>query len=156
MSAPSQIKPCLWFDGAAEEAANLYVSLLGGRITSVSRYGEGAPWPAGTAMMVEFELRGRPFQALNGGPHFRFTEAISMSVSCEDQAEIDRLWNALTEGGVESRCGWLKDRFGLSWQIVPAELGSLMTGGAAPRVMAAFMQMGKFDIATLRRAAARE
>jgi predicted 3-demethylubiquinone-9 3-methyltransferase (glyoxalase superfamily) len=82
----------LWFDGAAEEAANLYVSLLGGSITGVSRYGEGAPWPAGTALMVEFELRGRPFQALNGGPHFKFTEAVSMSVACEDQAEIDRLW----------------------------------------------------------------
>src|SRR5581483_679354 len=119
--ATQKITTFLWYDDQAEEAAALYTSLFpDSRITQVQRYGEGGPGPAGTAMVVTFELAGRQFSALNGGPHHKFTEAISLQVDCEDQEEVDRLWAALTaDGGEEGPCAWLKDKFGLSWQIVP-------------------------------------
>lgn len=149
----SKISPCLWFDGAAEEAATFYVSLFAdGAIGAVSRYGEGAPFPAGTAMMVAFNLAGQSFQALNGGPHYTLTPAISLSVSCSDQAEVDRLWDALCEGGTPSRCGWLTDRYGVSWQIVPRRLVELQRSGdpvAIGRMFGALMTMAKLDIAAL-------
>jgi len=150
----SKIAPCLWFDGQAEAAALFYVSLFSdAQIGTVSRYGDGMPFPAGTALMVEFTLAGQRFQALNGGPHYTLTEAISLSVDCADQAEVDRLWTALTsDGGVESRCGWLKDKFGVSWQIVPAALGQIMSRpdkAAVGRAMQAMMGMAKLDIAAL-------
>jgi predicted 3-demethylubiquinone-9 3-methyltransferase (glyoxalase superfamily) len=152
-----KIQPFLWFDNQAEDAANLYVSLFpNSKIGKVTRYGEGAPGPKGQAMTVEFELDGQPITALNGGPHFKLTEAFSFSVSCEDQAEVDRYWSALTEGGHESQCGWLKDRFGLSWQIVPTALPRLLADpdpAKAQRVMAAMLKMVKLDIAALEAAA---
>jgi predicted 3-demethylubiquinone-9 3-methyltransferase (glyoxalase superfamily) len=156
MSKPSRISTCLWFDTKAEEAANFYVSLFeNAEITSISRYGPGGQMPEGLALMVAFEIEGVKFQLLNGGPMFAQTEAASISVSCNDQGEIDRLWSALTaDGGKESMCGWLKDRYGVSWQIVPSALGALLSDKAkAGRVMAAFMQMRKFDIAALEAAA---
>jgi predicted 3-demethylubiquinone-9 3-methyltransferase (glyoxalase superfamily) len=158
MSNAQKVSTCLWFDTQAEEAAALYVSLLeGSRITGTMRYGKGAPMPEGTAMTVHFELAGTPFTALNGGPVFKFSEASSMVVRCDDQAEIDRLWDALTaNGGQASRCGWLKDRYGLSWQIIPAQLPALLGGDAATasRAMTAMMTMGKLDIAKLEAARA--
>lgn len=146
----------LWFDNQAEEAANFYVSLFkNSKIVSVSRYPEGSPAPAGTAMTVEFELAGIQFIALNGGPHFKFTEAISLSIDCEDQAEVDDLWEKLSDGGTPSRCGWLKDRYGLSWQVVPRALPQYL-GGSDPvksqRAMQAMLQMSKLDIAKLKQA----
>jgi len=150
-----KIAPCLWFNDQAEEAANFYVSLFpNSRIMDVSRYPEGGPRPAGMAMMVVFQLAGQDFQALNGGPEFKFTEAISLSVSCESQEEIDRLWERLLEGGQEQQCGWLKDKYGLSWQIVPVALGELMQGDPekSQRVMAALLQMKKLDIKVLQEA----
>jgi predicted 3-demethylubiquinone-9 3-methyltransferase (glyoxalase superfamily) len=155
-----KISPFLWFDNQAEEAANFYVSVFeNSRIKAVSRYGEAgrevhgrAP---GSVMVVGFELDGQSFAALNGGPLFKFNEAVSFQVNCDSQAEIDHFWNALTDGGRESQCGWLKDRFGLSWQVVPSQLPQIMSGGDAARqdrVMAAVMAMKKFDIATLQRA----
>jgi len=157
MATMQKITPFLWFDHQAEEAASFYVSLFeGSRIVTVSRYGAGAPRPKGSAMVVEFELCGQRFQALNGGPVFKFTEAISLVVHCESQAEVDKLWSALTaNGGQESQCGWLKDRFGLSWQIVPIRFLELMQDpdpAKAGRVMAAMMKMKKFDVAELERA----
>ncbi|MDX6546340.1 MAG: hypothetical protein QOG02_2114 [Gaiellales bacterium] len=153
----SKITPCLWFDTDGEEAARFYTSLFpNSRIAHVSRYGEAGPRPAGTAMTVSFELDGEPFLALNGGPQFTFSEAISFQVSCADQDEVDRFWNALTEGGEEGRCGWLKDRFGLSWQIVPTRLPELLgnpDAEKAGRVMAAMMAMKKIEIGVLERAA---
>jgi len=154
MARPQRISTCIWFDRDGEEAANLYTSLFdNSRITAVSRYGKGAPLPEGTALLVEFTLDGTPFQALNGGPHFKLTEAASLSVRCDTQAEIDRLWTRLAaDGGAESRCGWLKDRFGLSWQIVPSQMNAWMTDkdpARVARVTAAFMPMSKLDIATL-------
>jgi len=152
-----KISPFLWFDDQAEEAANFYVSIFkNSSILGVSRYGEGAPRPAGSAMSVSFELDGLQLQALNGGPEFTFTEAISLFVTAETQDEIDDLWEKLTSGGGEpSQCGWLKDKFGLSWQIVPPVLLELM-GDADPdksgRVMQAMLGMGKIDIAALRAA----
>jgi len=159
MPAVQKIRPCLWFNTEAEEAATFYASLFeNSKILNVSRYGEGGPMPVGTALVVEFELDGQQFQALNGGPEFQFTEAISLSVNCKTQAEVDHLWSALTaNGGEESQCGWLKDRFGLSWQIVPEQLGQLMSSpdaAAAQRTMEAMLQMQKLDIAALERAAA--
>jgi predicted 3-demethylubiquinone-9 3-methyltransferase (glyoxalase superfamily) len=154
----SKITPCLWFNGQAEEAAHFYVSLLpDSRVTKVMRSPADNPsTPAGAALMVEFTLAGRPFLGLNGGPQFPFTEAVSFSIDCEDQAEVDRLWEALTRGGGSpGRCGWLKDRFGLSWQIVPRALPKLLNDAnreAAGRVMQAMLGMGKIDIAGLRRA----
>ena len=151
-----KITPCLWFDGNAEEAVTLYTGLFSNsRIVNLSRYGDGAPLPKGTVLMVQFELEGQRFQALNGGPMFKFTEAISMCVSCADQAEVDHFWTKLCDGGQPSRCGWLKDKFGLSWQIVPAMLGDVMGGPdavRAQRVMGALMKMSKLDIAVLQSA----
>ncbi len=151
-----KITPFLWFDCQAEEAANLYVSLFpDSKLTNVSRYGDGMPLPKGTAMSVTFQLAGQEFMALNGGPSFTFTEAISFFVNCETQEEIDRLWSKLTEGGEPGQCGWLKDRFGLSWQIVPNVLGDLI-GDPDPekagRATQAMLKMGKLDIAELKRA----
>ena len=149
-STGQKVKTCLWFDADAEEAAAFYTSLFErSRITAVSRQ------PGGRALMVEFELDGVGFQALNGGPHYRLTEACSLSVACDSQAEIDRLWDALSAGGTIEQCGWLKDRYGLSWQIVPTALGELMTDpdrARARRVMEAMLQMKKLDISALRRA----
>ena len=122
-----KITPFLWFDNQAEEAANFYVSIFkNSKILNVSRYGEAGPQPAGTVLTVTFQLEGMDFTALNGGPHFKFTEAISLYVDCASQAEVDTLWEKLTDGGEESQCGWLKDKYGLSWQIVPARLIELM------------------------------
>ncbi len=151
-----KITPFLWFDNQAEEAMNFYVSLFkNSKILSVSRYGEGGPGPAGTVMTATFQLDGQEFMALNGGPYFKFTEAISLFVNCETQEEVDVLWEKLLEGGAEQQCGWLKDRYGLSWQIVPAALGEML-GDPDPKkaqsVMQAMLQMTKIDIAALRRA----
>ncbi len=153
-----KITPCLWFDTQAEEAASFYVSLFkDSRIVEVSRYGDGGPMPEGTALMVVFELDGHQYQGLNGGPAHPQTEAFSLSVSCADQAEVDYFWDALTgEGGEESMCGWVKDRFGVSWQIVPTRLGELMSDPdpqRAGRAMQAMLQMRKLDIAALEKAA---
>ena len=153
MTPKQKVSTCLWFDRQAEEAAKFYVSLFdNSRITSISRYGKGARMPEDLPLVVTFELDGRSFMALNGGPVFPFTEAASMVVQCETQAEIDRVWSALSAGGKEVQCGWLKDKYGLSWQVVPARLGEMMTDcdpAKTARVMAAFMKMVKFDLATL-------
>lgn len=150
-----KIRTFLWYDHQAEEAANLYVSLFkNSRITHISRYTDAGPGPAGSAMTVEFELAGIEYIALNGGPHFQFTEAISLSVDCESQAEIDGLWEKLSAPGSKGQCGWLKDKFGLSWQIVPSILSKLLSDPkTAGRVMPVMMQMAKLDIAVLQRAA---
>lgn len=152
-----KITPFLWFDDQAEAAAELYVSVFpNSKITGVTRYGPAGPGPEGQAMTVTFELDGAAFIALNGGPHFHFTEAVSFSIDCKDQAEIDRYWEKLTaDGGEPSQCGWLKDRFGLSWQVVPAELPSLLGDPdpeKAQRATQAMLGMKKLDIAALRRA----
>jgi predicted 3-demethylubiquinone-9 3-methyltransferase (glyoxalase superfamily) len=152
-----KISPFLWFDNQAEEAANFYVSVFeNSEIRSVSRYGENAPVPAGTVMSVSFILDGLQVQALNGGPQFSFTEAISLFVTAETQEEIDRLWFALTaDGGEPGPCGWLKDKYGLSWQIVPPILDTLLADpdpARASRVMQAMLGMGKIDINGLRAA----
>ena len=153
--AIKSITPFLWFNSEAEEAANLYVSLFPkSRITHVSRYGDSGPGPKGSAMAVGFELSGQRLTAINGGPHFKLTEAFSLLVDCTEQADIDRLWTRLGEGGSHSRCGWLKDRFGLSWQINYAALPDLMTGANAGKVMGAMMSMTKVDIQALKTAAA--
>lgn len=149
----SKITPFLWFDDRAEEAVELYTSIFkNSKIKEVSRYGEAGPGPAGQVMTVNFEIEGQEFIALNGGPVFKFTEAVSFVVNCETQEEVDDLWVKLTDGGEEVQCGWLKDKFGLSWQIVPTKLGELM--GApdpvkAQRVTQAMLQMKKLDIAKL-------
>ena len=151
------ITPFLWFDSQAEDAAKLYVSIFGNsRITHVARYGDAGPGPKGSVMVVGFELEGRRFTALNGGPVYKLTEAFSLLVDCTEQTDIDRLWAALGDGGAYNVCGWLKDRFGLSWQINYAGLPDLMTGDPkrAGRVMAAMMQMKKVDIQALKDAAA--
>jgi predicted 3-demethylubiquinone-9 3-methyltransferase (glyoxalase superfamily) len=153
-----KITPFLWFDNNAEEAAQFYVSVFkNSRILAVTRYGDAGPGPKGSVMVVSFQLEGQQFTALNGGPRFKFTEAFSFVVSCENQEEIDYYWNKLTaEGGQESACGWLKDKFGFSWQIVPTALGKLMIDKdpkKANRVMQALLQMKKIDIATLEEAA---
>ena len=158
----SKIMPCLWFDTAAEAAANHYVSIFANsKVGKISRYGsEGKDVhgkDAGSVMTVEFEIAGQKFLALNGGPHFKFNEAVSFQVHCETQAEIDYFWSKLAEGGAESRCGWLKDKFGLSWQVIPIALPQLLrdeNAETAGRVMNAMLQMGKIDLAALRRAAA--
>jgi predicted 3-demethylubiquinone-9 3-methyltransferase (glyoxalase superfamily) len=155
-----KISPCLWFDHQAEEAASFYVSIFrDSGIDAVSRYGkegfEVHGRPAGSVMTVAFHLAGLSFTALNGGPQFSFSEAISLQVACETQAEVDHFWSRLSEGGEEGPCGWLKDKFGLSWQIVPSVLPELLTDPDAEkreRVTRAFMQMKKLDIATLERA----
>jgi len=151
-----KITPFLWFDNQAEEAMNFYVSIFkNSKIISVSRYGEGGPGPAGQVMTATFQLEGQEFIALNGGPAHKLTEAISLFVNCETQEEIDQLWEKLTEGGEESRCGWLKDKYGLSWQIIPTALGELLGDpdpAKAQRVMQAMLQMNKIEIAGLRQA----
>ena len=153
-----KITPCLWFDTQGEEAARLYVSVFpNSRIVDVTRYGSAGPRPEGMVMTVSFELDGRPFVALNGGPEFGFSEAVSFQVDCADQAEVDHYWDRLSEGGEEGPCGWLKDRFGLSWQIVPRVLPELLAqpdAEKAQRVMAAMLQMRKIEIAELEAAAA--
>lgn len=154
-----KITPCLWFDGQAEDAARFYTSLLpDSRVDRVMRSPADNPsGPAGMVLVVEFTLAGVKYVGLNGGPQFPFTEAVSFQIACADQAEVDRLWAALSAGGMESQCGWLKDRWGLSWQIVPTRLTELMADpdpGRAKRAMEAMMTMGKIDIAALERAAA--
>ena len=156
MPIKQRISPCLWFDGQAEEAANFYVSIFNNsRITAVSRYGEAGPGPKGSVMVIGFELDGQTFTALNGGPAFKFTEAISMIVHCETQAEVDDYWEKLSVGGQPGRCAWLKDKFGVSWQIVPTALVELLRDkdvAKSARVMQAMFGMTKINIAGLRRA----
>jgi predicted 3-demethylubiquinone-9 3-methyltransferase (glyoxalase superfamily) len=152
-----RITPFLWFNGNAEEAIDLYVSLFkDSRILSVTRYGEGGPGPAGQVMTANFELEGQQFMALNGGPQFPFTEAISFYVNCETQQEVDELWDKLiADGGEPSQCGWLKDKFGLSWQIIPRALGRMLSDKdleKSGRAMQAMLQMQKIDIKTLEQA----
>ena len=152
-----KITPFLWFDTQAEEAAKFYASIFPkSKILNVARYGEAGPGPKGSVMTVEFELDGQRMIALNGGPHFKFTEAISLSVSCKDQKEVDHYWGKLSQGGQEAPCGWLKDRYGLSWQVNPAILGELLASRdakKAKRVMEAMLKMRKIDIAALKSAA---
>lgn len=154
--AMQKITPFLWFDNQAEEAMEFYVSIFrNSKVHGVSRYGEGGPGPAGSVMMASFELDGQKFMALNGGPMYQFTEAISFMVDCPTQEEVDHLWGKLSEGGEIQRCGWLKDKFGLSWQIVPSILGRLMSDPdpeKSKRVVAAMLEMTKLDIAKLKRA----
>jgi predicted 3-demethylubiquinone-9 3-methyltransferase (glyoxalase superfamily) len=151
-----KITPFLWYDDNAEEAVNFYVSIFkNSRIKDVSRYGEAGPGKAGTVMTITFELEGQEFIALNGGPHFKFTEAISLSVDCQTQEEVDEFWEKLSAGGEKGPCGWLKDKYGLSWQIDPGILGELLRGpdpSKSNRVMQAMLKMNKIDIAALRRA----
>jgi predicted 3-demethylubiquinone-9 3-methyltransferase (glyoxalase superfamily) len=151
-----KITPFLWFDNQAEEAANFYVSIFkNSKILSISRYGEAGPGPKGSAMTVVFQLDGEEFIALNGGPQFKFTEAISFVVNCETQQEVDEFWEKLSKDGEESRCGWLKDKYGLSWQIVPTILGKMMTDPdpqKSKRVMEAMLKMKKIVIDDLKRA----
>lgn len=151
-----KITPFLWFDNQAEEAMNLYVSIFkNSKVLSVTRYGEAGPGPEGSVMTAAFQLDGQEFIALNGGPHFKFTEAISFSVNCETQEEVDELWEKLSEGGEKGRCGWLKDKYGLSWQVNPTVLGEMLQDkdpAKAKRVMEAMLQMDKIDIKTLKQA----
>jgi predicted 3-demethylubiquinone-9 3-methyltransferase (glyoxalase superfamily) len=158
--AASKINPCLWFDTEAEEAAKFYCSIFkNSHMGKVSRYADEGQEihgkPAGSVMAVEFELDGQKFAALNGGPQFKFDEAISFQINCEDQEEVDYYWSRLTEGGAEVACGWLKDRFGLSWQVVPKAHYAMLSDRdqeKVKRVTKAFLQMKKFDIAELQRA----
>ncbi len=153
-----KITTFLTFDGQAEEAVKLYTSVFkNSKITSTRRYGDAGPGPKGSVMTMAFELDGQPFMALNGGPTFKFAEGISLFVNCETQAEVDELWEKLSAGGKPGRCGWLTDRFGVSWQIVPAALGRLLGDRDAKkvhRVMQAMLQMDKLDVGGLERAAA--
>ncbi|MBA3914122.1 MAG: VOC family protein [Acidobacteriales bacterium] len=152
-----KIGPFLWFDTQAEEAMNFYTSIFkNSKAGSVTRYGEGGPGPKGSVMTASFELEGQQFTALNGGPHFQFTPAISFVVSCDDQNEVDHYWDRLLEGGRPQQCGWLTDKFGVSWQIVPAILPQLMKDKDAEKskhVMQAMMQMVKLDVEKLKQAA---
>jgi predicted 3-demethylubiquinone-9 3-methyltransferase (glyoxalase superfamily) len=155
-----KITPFLWFDSNAEEAMNFYVSIFkNSKVLTVTRYGEAGPGPSGSVMTAEFELDGQEFVALNGGPRFKFTEAISFVINCQSQEEVDYYWEKLSEGGEKSRCGWLKDKFGLWWQVVPTILAELM-GDKDPeksnRVMQAMLQMDKIEIEPLKRAHAGE
>jgi predicted 3-demethylubiquinone-9 3-methyltransferase (glyoxalase superfamily) len=151
-----KITPFLWFDGKAEDAMNFYVSIFqNSQRGRISRYGDAGPGPKGTVMVATFQLEGQEFIALNGGPHFKFTEAISLVVNCETQAEVDAFWEKLSEGGSKGQCGWLKDQYGLSWQIVPTVLGELMSDPdpeKSKRVMTAMLKMKKLDIKTLKQA----
>ena len=155
-----KITTFLWFDNQAEEAANFYTSIFkNSKVTDVARYGEAGAKAAGrskgTAMVVAFELDGQKFTALNGGPHFKFTEAVSFVINCKTQEEVDYFWEKLSEGGNESQCGWLKDKYGLSWQVVPTVLGEMLQGKDAKKsekVMAALLQMKKLDIKKLKQA----
>jgi predicted 3-demethylubiquinone-9 3-methyltransferase (glyoxalase superfamily) len=153
-----KITPFLWFDHQAEEAMNYYVSIFkNSKVGKVSRYGDAGPGAKGSVMSATFQLEGQEFMALNGGPMFKFTPAISLFVNCESQAEVDELWAKLSEGGREDRCGWLQDKYGLSWQIIPTALGRLL-GDPDPhrsqRAMQAMLGMGKIDVDGLERAAA--
>jgi predicted 3-demethylubiquinone-9 3-methyltransferase (glyoxalase superfamily) len=154
-----RITPNLWFDTQGEEAAEFYVSVFpNSRIKHVSYYGEAGPRPAGTVLTVDFELDGQEYTAINGGPEFTFDEAISLLINCADQEEVDHYWKKLGEGGQEGPCGWLKDKYGLSWQVVPAALGELLEGEdeeRSQRVMSAMLSMGKIDVAALYEAADR-
>ena len=156
MSTLRKIIPCLWFDGQAEEAANFYVSIFpNSKVGSTSRYGEAGPGPKGSVMTIAFDLDGLSFTALNGGPMFKFTEAISLVVHCETQAEVDHYWDKLSAGGQQVQCGWLKDKYGLSWQIVPDALMEFIQDkdpAKSQRVMAAMLQMKKIHIAGLKAA----
>ncbi len=151
-----RITPFLWFDTQAEEAAKFYVSIFkNSKILTITRYGEAGPGPKGSVMTMRFQLDGQEFIALNGGPHFKFTEAISFSVDCKTQAEVDEFWEKLSAGGQEGPCGWLKDKYGLSWQVVPATLGEMLHDPdpqKAKRVMQTMLQMKKIDIQGLRQA----
>ena len=151
-----KITPFLWFDGKAEEAMNFYTSIFKtSKIGRITRYGDAGPGPKGAVMSATFQLDGQEFMALNGGPQFKFTEAISFFVNCETQEEVDELWEKLSDGGQKSRCGWLKDKYGLSWQIIPSALGEML-GDKDPeksrRVMKAMLQMDKIDIRRLQEA----
>jgi predicted 3-demethylubiquinone-9 3-methyltransferase (glyoxalase superfamily) len=151
-----KITPFLWFDGTAEEAMTFYVSIFkNSKILSVTRCGDAGPGPKGSVLMATFQIEGQTFHALNGGPRFKFSEAISFYVNCETQQEIDELWEKLSAGGETQSCGWLKDKYGLSWQIIPSVLGEMMgekDGEKSGRVMAAMFQMVKMDIEGLKRA----
>jgi predicted 3-demethylubiquinone-9 3-methyltransferase (glyoxalase superfamily) len=151
-----KITPFLWFDGKAEEAMNFYVSVFkNSKVVRVTRYREGGPGPKGTVMSATFQLDGQDFFALNGGPQFTFSPAISFFVNCETQQEVDELWEKLSEGGKKERCGWLKDKYGLSWQIIPSALGKMLGDkdpGKSKRVMQAMLQMDKIDIQSLKQA----
>ena len=151
-----RITPFLWFDDQAEEAMNFYVSIFkNSKVGRVTRYGEAGPGPKGSVMSATFQLEGQEFMALNGGPHFSFTPAISFFVNCETQEEVDQLWKKLSAGGKTERCGWLKDKYGLSWQIIPSALGRLMgdkDAAKAQSVMKAMLQMDKIDIVRLEQA----
>lgn len=153
MATVQTITPCLWFDGNAEEAVNFYMSVFDdSAVISLTRYGDSGPGKPGSVMVMTFRLAGQEFMALNGGPMFHFTEALSLSVRCADQDEVDHYWTRLSDGGEEGPCGWLKDRFGLPWQIVPAAVGDMLSTGdreAVDRFMVAMMKMKKLDIATL-------
>ena len=155
-----KITPFLWYDTQAEEAANFYVSIFkNSKILGLTRCGDAGPGPKGSVLVAEFELAGQKFTALNGGPNFKFTEAVSFVVNCETQEEVDYFWEKLLEGGKESQCGWLKDKYGLSWQITPTILPELLQDKdpeKANRVMQAMMKMIKIDIDTIKRAAAGE
>src|ERR687886_3027025 len=154
-----KVTPCLWFDTQGEEAANFYTSVFdNSKVLDIARYGAAGPGPEGTVMTVTFELDGQRFVALNGGPQFTFSEAISFQVSCETQEEVDYFWSKLSEGGQEGPCGWLKDRFGVSWQIVPKVLPGLLADPdeeRSQRVMEAMLKMKKIEIDELEEAAAR-
>jgi predicted 3-demethylubiquinone-9 3-methyltransferase (glyoxalase superfamily) len=151
-----KITPCLWFDNNAEEAVNHYLSIFkNSKIGQILRCGEAGPGPKGSILTMTFQLEGQEFMALNGGPVFKFNEAISLSVDCKTQAEVDELWEKLSEGGQKSQCGWLKDKFGLSWQVVPSALIKMLQdkdAAKSARVMSAMMQMNKLDIAKLQQA----
>jgi predicted 3-demethylubiquinone-9 3-methyltransferase (glyoxalase superfamily) len=151
-----KITPFLWFDGKAEEAMNFYVSIFkNSKVVQLTRYGDAGPGPKGTVMSAIFQLEGQEFYALNGGPQFKFSPAISLFVNCETQQEVDELWEKLSAGGKRNRCGWLDDKFGLTWQIIPTTLGRLLQdkdAAKANRVMKAMMQMDKIDIARLEQA----
>jgi predicted 3-demethylubiquinone-9 3-methyltransferase (glyoxalase superfamily) len=151
-----KITPFLWFDGQAEEAANFYTSIFNNsEIVAITRYGEGTPAPKGTVMTAQFRLDGQEFVALNGGPHFTFSPAISFVVNCDTQEEVDRYWRKLSAGGEEGQCGWLKDKFGVSWQIVPIQLVTMLKSAdaaARQRAMTAMLQMKKIDISLLEQA----
>lgn len=151
-----KITPFLWFNNNAEEAMNFYISLFkNSKIANVVRYGDNGPGPKGSVMTATFELDGQQFMVINGGPHFTFSPAISLFVNCETQQEVDELWEKLSEGGEKQRCGWLKDKYDMSWQIIPAALGELMNDKDAEksqRVMQAMLQMDKIDIAALKKA----
>ncbi|MER6611819.1 VOC family protein [Streptomyces xantholiticus] len=154
-----RITPNLWFDTEGQEAAEFYVSVFpNSRIKHISYYGEAGPRPAGTVLTVDFVLDGQEYTAINGGPEFTFNEAMSLLINCKDQEEVDHYWNKLGEGGQEGPCGWLKDRYGLSWQVVPAALGELLEDedqGRAQRAMSAMLGMKKIDVAALHEAADR-